>query len=149
MTTARRSESLFLALRQAYRLGGREYRERIREHGLTARQAAALLAIRRHPGEGVRSLADSIDADLATCSTIVAKLEARGLLERRDDPDDRRRTRLYLTSDAEEIARAVARARRAADAHIEAAIGPDAEALRGLLAQLTARLRSEPAEVTR
>jgi DNA-binding MarR family transcriptional regulator len=149
MKTSRRSDSLFLALRQAYRLGGREYRERIREHGLTARQATALLAIRRHPGEGIRSLADRIDADLATCSTIVAKLEARGLLERRDDPDDRRRTRLYLTADAEEIARAVARARRAADAYIEAAIGADADALRLLLAQLIGRLSSEPIAVAR
>jgi DNA-binding MarR family transcriptional regulator len=144
-----RPDSLFLALRQAYRLGGREYREGLHRHGLTARQATALLAIRRHPGEGVRFLADRIDADLPTCSALVAKLEARGLVERRDDPADRRRTCLYLTAEAEDVARAVARARRAADARIEAAIGADAEPLRALLTHLTERLQSEPVEAAR
>jgi DNA-binding MarR family transcriptional regulator len=138
-----RSESLFLALRQAYRLGGREYREGLRRHGLTARQATALLAIRRNPGEGVRFLADRIDADLPTCSALVTKLEARGLVERRDDPGDRRRTCLYVTAEAEDVARAVARARRAADARIEAVIGPEAPALRALLGQLIDRLQRE------
>lgn len=141
------SDSLFLALRQAYRLGGREFRERIRQHGLTPRQATALLAIRRHPGEGVSALSEATHADLATCSVLVTKLEALGLVQREPDPDDRRRTRLFLTPQADEVARAVFRARRAADARIEAAIGDDASELRALLHRLAERLSAEPAEV--
>ena len=142
-----RPDSLFLALRQAYRLGGREYRDRLKQHGLTARQATALLAIRRHPGEGIRFLSDATHADLATCSVLVTKLEALGLIERQSDPADRRRTRLFVTSQAEDVTSAVSHARQAADDRIEDAIGDDADALRTLLTKLTARLAQEPTEI--
>jgi DNA-binding MarR family transcriptional regulator len=147
MPRPERHDSLFLALRQAYRLGGREYRDHIKQYGLTPRQATALLAIRRHPGEGISSLSEATRADLATCSVLVAKLEALGLVRREPDPGDRRRTRLFLTSEADEVTRALFRARRAADARIEAAIGDDAPQLRALLARLAARLAAEPAGV--
>jgi DNA-binding MarR family transcriptional regulator len=144
MQEPRRADSLFLALRQAYRLGGREFRERIKQHGLTSRQATALIAIRRHPGEGISSLSEATHADLATCSVLVTKLEALGLVERQRDQSDRRRTKLFLTPQADEVARAVFRARRAADASIEAALGEDAPQLKALLARLSSRLAAEP-----
>ena len=83
----------------------------------------------------------NIDADLATCSVLVTKLEGRGFVRRDVDPTDRRRTRLYVTEAAEEVMASVAEARREADARIADALGEDAEALRALLARLNARLR--------
>src|SRR6476646_9258543 len=86
--TTRGRDSIFVALRRAYRLGSREYRASLHEFDLTPEQAQALLSVRRLPGEGVRSLADTVDVDLPTCSVIVSKLEARGLIARVPDPDD-------------------------------------------------------------
>lgn len=149
VVTPQRSESLLLALRAAYRLGSREYRARLGTFGLTTRQATVLITIRRHPGEGIRFVSEQIDADLATCSVLVTKLEARGLVRRDVDPSDRRRTRLYVTESAEEVMAAVAQARRDADARIADALGEDAEPLRALLAGLVNRLREPAPAATR
>jgi DNA-binding MarR family transcriptional regulator len=140
-------EGLFWTLQRAFRLSLREYRDRLTNFDLTARQAALLLSVRSQPGHGVRFASEAIGADFPTTSALVARLEERGLLERRSDPDDRRRTRLYLTPAAAEIVEAVESAQRAADARITAAIGPDAVALRPLLERLCERLAAEQAEV--
>jgi DNA-binding MarR family transcriptional regulator len=137
-------DSIFVALRRAYRLASREYRAALLEFDLTTRQAEALLAVRRHPGEGVRILADAVDIDLPTCSVIVAKLEARDLITRQPDPDDRRRTRLYVTDAAEAVLTHVSAARAAADRRIAAALGPDAGALLVLLNRLRDELHATP-----
>ncbi|HEY7294046.1 MAG TPA: MarR family winged helix-turn-helix transcriptional regulator [Dehalococcoidia bacterium] len=137
------SESLFWNLQRAYRLSRREYSERLSHFDLTARQAALLLAVRTHPGRGVRSAAEAIGADVPTCSALVTRLEERALIVRRSDRSDRRRTCLYLSPEAEEIVDAVEGAQRAADARLKSALGADAEQLRPLLARLCERLSAE------
>jgi DNA-binding MarR family transcriptional regulator len=137
------SEGIFWALQRAFRLSLREYRERLNQFDLTARQAALLLSVDANPGHGVRFASVAIGADFPTCSALVGRLEERGLIERRSDPDDRRRTRLYLTPAAAEIVAAVEAAQQAADARIATALGPDAETLRPLLLRLSERLSAE------
>lgn len=137
---------LFAALRDAFRLGARSYREELAHLDLTPRQAALLVAIRSHPGHGVKFAAGQIGADVPTCSALVARLVERGLVERRAHPGDRRRTMLYVTSEAVALIETVERARAVADRRLAAAAGSDLPRLLRLLERLSERL-SEPAEV--
>jgi DNA-binding MarR family transcriptional regulator len=80
--------------------------------GLTAQQHQALLAIRAHAGAEPMSI-----GELAACLLIknhsavglVARLQARGLVERNPSPDDRRRVQLTLTPEADRVLEQISR----------------------------------------
>lgn len=118
-----------------------EYRAALSALGLTLRQAELLQVVADHPGEGVQFAATQIEADLPTVSALVARLEERGLLERANDPDDRRRSRLFVTEEARQLLARIARARAFADDRIRTAAGRDADRAARLLTRLAARLQ--------
>src|SRR5580704_11680280 len=60
------------------------------EMGLTPQQAHALRTLDPTRPVPMRELAAGIMCDASTVTGIVDRLEARGLVERRPDPDDRR-----------------------------------------------------------
>jgi DNA-binding MarR family transcriptional regulator len=66
-------------------------------HGLTPVQFAALHQAGTTPGVDQRTLARSIGLDTSTTAGVIDRLEARGLIERRASPDDRRMRLLSLT----------------------------------------------------
>ena len=140
MPTSTNTTSLAATLQRAHRLSVRQYRSELTRLGLTARQAAVLLAVYAEPGMGVTDAAEQVGADLPTTSALVAKMAERQLIMRGDDPGDRRRSRLYLTEDGHAMVMPVMAARDAADARITLAAGDDAEALRAILAHLIAGL---------
>jgi DNA-binding MarR family transcriptional regulator len=100
-----------LRLVQETALGLLAVAERLRQHwaahaasaGLSAAQVKALLTL--EPGEAVpmRSLAARLDYDASNLSTLVDRLERRGAVERRPDPDDRRVKALVLTAEGERL----------------------------------------------
>jgi MarR family transcriptional regulator, organic hydroperoxide resistance regulator len=69
--------------------------------GLSPAQVDALLTLR--PGEPLPmgTLAAKLDWDASNLSVLVDRLEHRGLVERRSDPDDRRVKALVLTPEGE------------------------------------------------
>jgi DNA-binding MarR family transcriptional regulator len=69
--------------------------------GLSPAQVDALLGLR--PGEALPmgTLAARLDSDASNLSVLVDRLEHRGLVERRPDPDDRRVKALVLTPEGE------------------------------------------------
>lgn len=70
-----------------------------RDHGLTAQQHQALLAIRAHPGPdpiSIGELADSLLIKNHSAVELVARLVERDLVARRDSDTDRRRVVLEL-----------------------------------------------------
>jgi DNA-binding MarR family transcriptional regulator len=71
--------------------------------GLSPAQVTALLTL--VPGEAVpmRSLAARLDYDASNLSVLVDRLERRGAVERRLDPDDRRVKALVLTPEGERL----------------------------------------------
>lgn len=80
---------------------------------LTPTQFAALARIREHGPATQNHLGRMTAMDPATIQGVVRRLVARGLIERRPDPEDRRVMVLSLTPAGERLARrAVARARR-------------------------------------
>ena len=73
---------------------------------LTPVQYAALAALAERPRVGQAQLASMIGYDRATLGGVVDRLEAKGLVVRNCDPDDRRSNILDLTEDGRKILQA-------------------------------------------
>jgi MarR family transcriptional regulator, lower aerobic nicotinate degradation pathway regulator len=73
------------------------FMEECRDFDLTPVQYAALVAIRTHPGIDATRLSAVIAFDRSTLGSVIERLEAKALIERKPSPDDRRIKLLYLT----------------------------------------------------
>src|SRR6266567_5669697 len=71
--------------------------EECRAHDLTPVQYAALVAIRTHPGIDATRLSAVIAFDRSTLGSVIERLEANKLIERKPSREDRRVKLLYLT----------------------------------------------------
>lgn len=86
---------------------GRLFRKRFdvaaRQLGVTGPQWRMLAAVRRTPGTTQGALATWLEVEAITAGRMIDRLEKLGLVERRDDPADRRRWCLHLTPNAEQL----------------------------------------------
>ena len=80
--------------------------------GITFAQLRILFRVRRRPGVDVRRLAEDLSISASAVSQQVDRLVGRGLLHRSDNPEDRRRVALEVTSRGREITDEVSRAYR-------------------------------------
>jgi DNA-binding MarR family transcriptional regulator len=71
--------------------------KRARAHGMTRAQWTILINLERQPGLLQKELAEVLEVEPITVARLVDRLEARGMVERRADPNDRRCWRLHLT----------------------------------------------------
>ena len=71
--------------------------------GITPVQYAALQAVNQTPGLDQRTLARTIGLDTSTTGGVVDRLEARGLLQRNANPQDRRVRLLTLTEEGQAL----------------------------------------------
>lgn len=76
-------------------------RSAIDEAGLTKTQAALLRDLDEPRTQ--RELADSLPSEPSNVTFVVDKLEARGLVERRAHPTDRRANVVHLTPEGEQV----------------------------------------------
>jgi DNA-binding MarR family transcriptional regulator len=65
---------------------------------ITSVQYAALEILHRTPGVNQRQLGDELDVDRSTIADLVARMVRNGLVERSDDPVDKRSYVLFLTA---------------------------------------------------
>jgi len=65
---------------------------------ITSVQYAALEVLQETPGVNQRQLGEKLDVDRSTVADLVARMVRNGLIERADDPDDKRSYVLFLTS---------------------------------------------------
>lgn len=98
------------AMLQASRRWRRLAEEAMTAHGLSEARAAPLIWVGRLGG-GVRqvALAAHIGIEGPSLVRLLDQLEAAGLLERRDDPEDRRAKTIWLTREGEALTRRVER----------------------------------------
>jgi DNA-binding MarR family transcriptional regulator len=75
--------------------------------GVTAQQRQMLRCIGKFPGIPAGQLAELLRVDPGTISAALRRLEAKGLVDRRRDPRDHRRTALGLTARGRELDRAM------------------------------------------
>jgi DNA-binding MarR family transcriptional regulator len=71
--------------------------EECKAHDLTPVQYAALIAIHTHPGIDATRLSAVIAFDRSTLGSVIERLEAKKLIERRPSPEDKRIKLLDLT----------------------------------------------------
>ena len=76
--------------------------------GLAPQQFWMLVALRENPGMSQAALAERVRADAPTVSRTLGALLERGLVRSDSDPEDRRRSRVFLTAAGERLAGEVA-----------------------------------------
>jgi len=77
----------------------------LRPHGLTGSQAWVLAHLFWEDGLTQAEIAKRMAVGAVTLGGLIDRLEARGVVERRDDPEDRRAKRVYLTDAAAPLLR--------------------------------------------
>lgn len=85
------------------RMFRKHFDRRALPYGLTRAQWRALKAIRREQGLSQSELAEILDFEAIAIGRVVDRLQQAGFVERRADPADRRRWRLYLTPKADAV----------------------------------------------
>ena len=81
------------------------YDRRARELGLTRSQWWVLNNLFRNQGITQSELADILEIEKPSLGRLLDRLEAKGWIERRADPADRRAKRLHLTGQVQELIR--------------------------------------------
>jgi MarR family transcriptional regulator for hemolysin len=94
------SREIGFALNDVARLMRTYADQRARDLNTTRAQWAVLVRLQRCEGVKQAELADSLDLAPITLGRLIDKLTAAELVERRDDVNDRRAHRLYLTDKA-------------------------------------------------
>ncbi len=83
-----------------------------REAGLSMQQFSALYVLRGSESRGVSSLGENFGVTSAAASQMIERLVQQGLLERCEDPHDRRVRQVALTRKGEDLVERTAQARR-------------------------------------
>jgi MarR family transcriptional regulator, transcriptional regulator for hemolysin len=74
--------------------------KRARQHDMTRAQWGILIWLERQPGISQKELSELLEVEPITVARLIDRLEARGMVERRPDPRDRRIWRLHVCPDA-------------------------------------------------
>ena len=93
-----------------------------RTYGMTRAQGVILARLARQPGMTQNEMAGLCEVEPITVARLIDRLEARGLVERRADPADRRIRRLHLLPAAKPILETITDARESMNARITAGL---------------------------
>lgn len=92
-------DSLFLKLVRVVNLTARPFQQRVgREHQLTLNEWRVLAVIATRPGVSATGVAEATGLDKMSVSRSLAGLHRMKRMQRRDDPTDQRRSRLYASA---------------------------------------------------
>jgi len=83
-----------------------------KEQGMSAPQIGALIHIDHRGACGVTDIGDELGVTSAAASQMLERLVQGGLVERREDPDDRRAKRIVLTERGHRLVRGVGEIRQ-------------------------------------
>ena len=81
----------------------------LKPHDMTMSQGWVLVHLVRENGLRQSELADRLEVATVTTSKLIDRLEARGYVERRSDPEDRRSNRVYATERAKSLVKIMTR----------------------------------------
>jgi DNA-binding MarR family transcriptional regulator len=103
------ASSLPFLLAQVGAHAAMKFAERLERLGLLPPHAGILGMLRRSGGASQQELAETLGMHPSRMVTFLDELEAKGLLERRPNPDDRRVYALYLTPAGEKALKDIAK----------------------------------------
>jgi DNA-binding MarR family transcriptional regulator len=113
------------------------FMEECKAFDLTPVQYAALVAIHTHPAIDATRLSAVIAFDRSTLGSVIERLQAKGYIERKPAPEDKRIKLLYLTKAGVAILREIIPVVERAQARMLEPLKPaDRKTLMGLLVQL-------------
>ncbi len=75
----------------------REYNTRYQEYGITIGQSFVLFDLLDNDGDGVKDIAARIQLDSPAVTGLIDRLSREGLVQRIEDPSDRRSVKILLT----------------------------------------------------
>ena len=99
--------------------------QRARLKGMTRAQWAIMIRLERQPGLSQNEMAAILEVEPITVGRMIDRLEARGLVERRADPADRRVRRLHLLPAAKPLLDEITIERDVLSAEILEGVGPE------------------------
>ncbi len=94
-------DTLGFLLADVSRLMRKAFHQRLGDSALTLAQARTLIHISRNQGIRQVELAELLEIQPITLARLIDQLAASGVVERRNDPNDRRAYQLFLTSAAQ------------------------------------------------
>ena len=98
---------MLILLHDVARMQRTRFDQWARNYGMTRAQGIILTRLERQPGLSQNEMAALCEVEPITVGRLVDRLEARGFLERRPDPSDRRIRRLHLLPAAAPILAAI------------------------------------------
>lgn len=114
--------------------------------GITAQQRMLVRIIGRVPGITSAELARQVHLDPGTISIAIGRLDKKGLLARKKNPDDRRVTHLHLSPKGKRLDQpAKATVELAVQGLLDATPSRSVTTAKAMLADLTRRLEAEAA----
>lgn len=108
---------LGLAARKIYRY----YNNRYSEYGITVPQSFILFALLEQDGQNVKDLACRLSLDSPAITGLLDRLEKEELVARRNDPEDRRALKVYLTEKGRGLAGEIFKTARAFNEELNSA----------------------------
>ena len=123
----------------------RSFDRRAAALGTTRAQWKVLFRLTRAPGLRQVELAELLDVEPITLCRIIDRLEESGLVERSQDPDDRRARRLHVTAQARPIVEKLQELASELAGEAFAGVDPeDVETTRRVLAQVRENVGRSP-----
>jgi len=98
---------MLILLHDVARMQRTRFDQWARTYGMTRAQGIILTRLQRQPGLSQNEMAALCEVEPITVGRLVDRLEARGLIERRADPSDRRIRRLHLLPAAAPVLAAI------------------------------------------
>ena len=95
--------SLNFRIRMAQILSFRHFEKQHPGYGGAARFLGLLSIIRQNPGETQAKLADAVGLQRSSVVPILDRMEAEGIVERRDAAEDRRAKAVFLTAKGDKV----------------------------------------------
>ncbi len=128
-------------LSQIFRLGEDRMRVKMGRIGLHRAQGFAMHHLLHHDGITQTQLAKAVHITPATATSMLRRMERDGWIERRDDPDDQRVSRVFVTRKAEALHEEAMASLRAVEVELEGSLsGEERLELKRLLLKIHARL---------
>lgn len=97
----------------------------LKPHDMTMSQGWVLVHLVREDGLRQWDLAERLEVATVTTSKLIDRLEERGFVERRTDPEDRRSNRVFATAKARSLVKIMTQTVAEVDAIANAGVAPE------------------------